>query len=358
MNANFRVFSFLLLLSFGGFIPFEKGLQTATPFQIDGIDQRNGLTDTTKFCGISLVSPPDSMNQNWTRHVRNINANWVAVMPYGFSYQGKPEVHFNHDRQWWGERMEGCRTMIRQAQNNGLSVMLKPMIYIPAGWAGDYSLETETQWQAWEENYSRFILSYAEIANEEKVGLFVIGTEFRIAVEARPAYWKKLIREIRRVYKGALTFAANWDFYERVPFWNELDIIGVNAYFPLVNSEIPQVDSLVMAWSGPLQQLESFSKAEHKKILITELGYRSISKPAWRQWEQESVPSEIGALPPAQVNAWEGFFKAAWQKSFISGCFLWNWYPDHSRSGGEGDSDYTPQNKPAEEVIRSWFARR
>jgi hypothetical protein len=35
----------------------------------------------------------------------------------------------------------------------------------------------------------------------------------------RPKYWQELILEIRKVYKGKLTYAANWDEFKRVPFW-------------------------------------------------------------------------------------------------------------------------------------------
>ena len=62
------------------------------------------------------------------------------------------------------------------------------------------------------------------MAEEEKVDIFCIGTELEKFIEHRPAYWRELIAEVRKVYKGKLTYAANWDEYKRVPFWDALGL--------------------------------------------------------------------------------------------------------------------------------------
>ena len=45
--------------------------------------------------------------------------------------------------------------------------------------------------------------------------------------------WDELIAAVRTVYSGELTYAANFDQYRAVGFWPGLDLIGINAYFPL-----------------------------------------------------------------------------------------------------------------------------
>ena len=47
------------------------------------------------------------------------------------------------------------------------------------------------------------------------------------------AQWRALIVEIRDVYGGPLSYAANFDQALEVGFWDALDAIGVNAYYPL-----------------------------------------------------------------------------------------------------------------------------
>jgi hypothetical protein len=34
--------------------------------------------------------------------------------------------------------------------------------------------------------------------------------------------------------------------------------------------------------------------------------------------------------------------------------FIWNWLA-HPDQGGQEDGDYTPHNKPAEEILRRYF---
>ena len=102
-----------------------------------------------KISGISLVSPANKVNDNWTSSVQEINAEWAAILPYGFSYAGSPKVMYNTERQWWGERVEGMTELIRHAHNNGIKVMLKPMVWVVGGWPGDYQLNKESKWEFW-----------------------------------------------------------------------------------------------------------------------------------------------------------------------------------------------------------------
>ena len=66
-----------------------------------------------------------------------------------------------------------------------------------------------------ETSYKDYILTYAKAAEELNAEMLCIGTELEQFVIERPNFWKKLIREIRNVYKGKLTYAANWDEFKR-----------------------------------------------------------------------------------------------------------------------------------------------
>lgn len=51
---------------------------------------------------------------------------------------------------------------------------------------------------------------------------------------------RRLIRQIRRVYHGPLTYAANWSGeYKQIRFWDALDYVGIQAYFPLRHGRQP-----------------------------------------------------------------------------------------------------------------------
>ncbi len=104
------------------------------------------------------------------------------------------------------------------------------------------------------------------------------------AINQRRAFmldkWYTLIEEVRRSYSGKLTYAANFDNYKNVAFWDQLDFIGINAYFKLREyKEDFQEESLVTdlenSWDIIFQELDSFRIKEslQQTALFTELGY-------------------------------------------------------------------------------------
>lgn len=324
-------------------------------FLLLAINPKAGIAKSDRIAGVSLVSPPREVDDAWTHSVCQMNAGWVAVQPFAFSYPNKPEVRYNSPRQWWGERIEGSASLIRQAHSNGLQVMLKPMVWIPGGWVGSYEMTTEQDWLEWEKSYGTYILENARMAEREDVALFCIGTEFNMAVIKRPKFWRKLIGEVRKVYSGKVTYAANWDNYQQVKFWDLLDYVGVDAYFPLSDKTVPDVAELKQLWREPARMIEFLHRLHDKPVLFTEFGYRSIDACSGRQWEKEHVPYHQQVNLQAQVNAYRAFFEYFWKLDWFAGVFLWQWYTHDDTAGGPQDSDYTVQNKPAEEEICRWF---
>lgn len=89
--------------------------------------------------------------------------------------------------------------------------------------------------------------------------------------------WQGLIAEVRSRYSGDLTYAANFDSYAEVGFWPELDVMAVNAYFPLREpTEAADADTLAAGWERVFTDLEA-SQADMgvagMPVIFTELGY-------------------------------------------------------------------------------------
>ena len=61
-----------------------------------------------------------------------------------------------------------------------------------------------------------------------------------------------IVDAVRQVYKGRITYAANWDKVGEVGFWDALDVIGVHAYFPLADGDNPDAETLRRGWDAPL----------------------------------------------------------------------------------------------------------
>ncbi len=311
-----------------------------------------------KINGINFTAPDQKINSDWTNPVKSIGANWVSIIPFAFSKSNEPKVYFDGKSQWWGETSEGVSETIKHAKIAGFKVMIKPQIWIhQGGWIGDFDVKNEENWIIWENEYRKYILTYARIAQNEKVEMLCIGTEVRLAVAKRPVFWKNLIMEIRKIYDGKLTYSSNWDDYQKVSFWKELDYIGISAYFPLVDKINPDLKELDKAWQPIIKRLNIFSDLNKKEILFTEFGYRSMNKPAWKSWELE-YKEDIVVNTSAQVLAYQALFASFWNQKWMAGGFLWKWYHDHSQVGGAGDTDWTPQNKPVEKVIQHWYSQK
>jgi hypothetical protein len=325
-------------------------------------DQYNQTTAShfsEKMRGVSFVAPPKAFLKNPFKPVKDLNADWVAVMPYAFSLPGSPRIHFDTEKQWWGERTEGTIQTIAYAQEMGVKVLLKPHIWVRGdGWTGDFVLQNDAEWREWEQEYLNYILPLAMIADSMKVEAFCIGLEFKRVIEERPECWKRFISEVRKVYSGMLTYAANWDNFKNVTFWDQLDFIGINAYFPLSTSLDPSKELLYEAWGDPLSEIRKIHKKYGKPIVFTEFGYRSLDKSTGNQWELEDNWNYTGdANLELQSRAYEVILDVFWDEPWFSGGYVWKWYDNHNGSGGPNNTDYTPQNKPAEEVLRQWYAR-
>lgn len=308
-----------------------------------------------KINGISFVSSRYKATIEDVKPVENVGANYAAVMPFGF-IRGldSPSVVYNTNRQWQGERRDGAKDYIKLLHSSNIKVMLKPQIWIQRGaYTGYLKMDTEEKWKTLEDSYTTFILDYAKLAQETNVALFAIGTELEQFVVNRPDYWLQLIKKIKKIYKGKLTYASNWDEYKRVPFWDQMDFIGVDAYFPLSEMQTPTVESVIDGWRWWKGELAAYSKQHSKKILFTEWGYRSVDFTAKEPWISDRTITGVNL--EAQANTTKATFETIWNEDWFAGGFIWKWFINHSASGGSDNNRFTPQNKPAESVIKEYY---
>ncbi len=320
--------------------------QTLPPFRYVG----------PKLKGVNLVAPPRRPDSSALVPVRTMGGEWVAIVPYGFCRKGDPHFFFSENQpnerknygQWWGETPAGVAETIRMARRQGLKTMLKPHVWMQGGSHLDLAFSTEADWQTFEHDYARYVLYFAKIADSLHVDLYCITTELDRFALARPAFWQKLISQVKQVYRGKLTYAANWDRYERIPFWNQLDYIGVDAYFPLSDDREPSVRQLTNGWKRHMAALNTLSNQQQKPILFTEFGYRACAYTARQPWASETTCT---ANPTAQANAYAALLEAVWPQPWFAGGFVWKWFMDNDLRHRERDQ-YSPQGQLAEGVLR------
>lgn len=308
--------------------------------------------ETEKINGVSFVGSREEVKQRHVNPVLNLQANYAAVMPFGFARTlDTPNIVFNTERQWFGETRRGAKQYIQLLQKNGVKIMLKPQIWVWRGaFTGDMAMKSEEDWKQLEMSYSDFILTYAKLAEETKVDMYCIGTELEEFVKHRPHYWQGLIQKVRGIFSGKITYAANWDEYPRTPFWDKLDYIGVDAYFPLSQESHPSLEQMKLGWQPWKSKLLALSEARDKPILFTEFGYRSMDYTAKKPWLVDRNQMDVNLK--AQADATQALFDEFWKEDWFAGGFVWKWFIHHDDSGGKEDNRFTPQNKPAEAVIR------
>ena len=353
MNININLNPILCALLFTFFfVRCERNKELA---QANENQENNFPISSQKLNGVNLVATSSKIDSSNISPLSIIHANSVAIVPFGFIRSGKATVEYNLDWQWHGEKIEGTIEQIKLAKKGGLSVLLKPHLWTHDGWVGDLNFETESDWKKFETSYAQFIIDFAQVADSLQVEHFCIGVELKQVVIDRPAYWESLIDSIRSRYSGNLTYAANWDNYSFIPFWSKLDFIGVEAYFPLSEEKTPSIQSLVTSWKPIKKELETFSAKLNKPILFTEFGYRNIDFTGRQPWNTEGNATRNDQ---GQGNAYSAIFETYWSESWFAGGYLWKWYPNHEEIGKKKNNRFTPQNKPAEQVISNFFEGR
>lgn len=251
---------------------------------------------------------------------------------------------------------ESLLHIIRRAHRLGLKVMLKPHLDLRATgdgmWRGDICFHSEDQWRAWSAAYLAFILHYARLAQQAGAQMFCVGTELRFASGRTQLWEEEIIPRVRAIYKGKLVYAANWDEYKRIAFWRSLDYIGIDAYFPLAEKEDPGYEEIRQAWRRWADEIEAWQKTVNKPVIFTEIGYTSCAYTAARPWETgygKRLSLEL------QADCYKAALETLCGRKWCEGMYWWYWKPS-PYAGGTLNRDFTPQNKPAELVLASWYS--
>jgi len=343
----------LFLFSFVQWTCQSPADTTTTEYMYTGTSE----SDSTKMAGINFVAPPTPFSKNPMPAIEAVGINWIAVVPFAYTRLGEAKVRFDSDRQWWGERREGTIETVRLAKAAGFKVMIKPQVYIPGSWPGGLDFKTDKRWEAWEKDYEKYIMTFAAIADSMDVELFCVGTEFKFSEQKREQFWRQLIKKVRAQFKGKLVYASNWDSYMDVPFWDALDYIGIDAYFPLVDKKDPSIEEIKKEWHKYFKAIKKLHLKTNRPVLFTEYGYLSVDRCTYNNWELEKDLRRHPINEQAQANALDALHAIFWEEPFYHGGFIWKWFPNLEDSRRSRSRGYTPQGKIGEEVLKKWYLR-
>lgn len=286
------------------------------------------------------------------------NANWVSLSPViGIKDKSEQFPPFKYEFPVSAE-VAKMKEIIPKMSKSGLhNVMLKPLtsfwIVNDSSFWGGFYVDTEEEWLEIEKAYTDLFYEFAKLSEEfPEVKLLSIGNELKEFTKRRPQFFKELIAIIRADFPNLkLTYAANWDEYESVSFWDDLDFIGVNPYFPLVNKETPTINEVKQALAPVKENLKTLACTTSKPILFTEYGYRSIDYSAWKAWLLGDITTNNHNFE-AQKNAYTAFYDTFWDEDWVAGGFFWEWrIISNGEVNNPNANGWNVNDKPVEEII-------
>lgn len=291
-------------------------------------------------------------NNSQIHNLLKTNIEWVSLFPYFYQKDELSKTVTVPDEvgKWTG-RDSIFMNDIKALQSKGIHIMLKPHLWMSDGWRSNIKMNSKAEWDTWFESYKKNILHYAKMAEVTNVELFCIGTELRSSVENQPNQWRVLIKEIKEIYSGKLTYAANWDGeFNNIDFWDELDYIGVQAYFPLTLAKNPGLETIKKGWNKHIKVLEDISITYNTPILFTEVGYRNDAYATVEPWEWGTIFTRLYTKKSdkTQQLAYQALFEKLWNKEWFAGIYAWQW----------SSGDFPIRSKPSENTIAKWYGKK
>lgn len=325
----------------------------------------NRNTEPDFYLGGIQVNEPD--HAEWAKTLQAVGMNTVSVTVYA------RQAEWHSAELTFDEQDTAIVHEIRTARTHDLHVVLILRALLDSNypeneflWHGMIMPKSDEQVRAWFDEYARYALKWAAIAEREGVDVFILGSEMnalsatapvdtlpnliafyldpkkqrqqkqqllafsdslerrhlwvrgrenyptpeafvaarqaaqtawakQVAYQEHPDFitkinqrrkllkrcWINLITKVRQVYDGKISYAANFDNYHEVDFWQHLNYMGINAYFKLrdeIESDKSPTfpDSLRKSWQSVFAQIDSFRIANEladKQVIFTELGY-------------------------------------------------------------------------------------
>ncbi|PKG42799.1 glycoside hydrolase family 113 [Psychroflexus sp. MES1-P1E] len=300
-----------------------------------------------------------SENTEDLEKLKTNNFEWITLTPFiDQGHYNKPSLRLISDDSY-NTKLKHYQAIKDECDKYGIKIMLKPHIWLSdiqnGKWRSDIEMETEQDWNTWFENYDQTIIKYAELAEKLKLEQFCIGTELETTVYEKPHKWMDLIKRVKATYKGKLTYAANWDNeYKEVPFWDELDYIGIQAYFPLSKKDDPTLLELENYWRKHAEEISLVSSKFNKPILFTELGYKSILGTSKKPWEWNGMNSLYSKISKGeQLLCYQAFFNTIWKKPWFHGIHIWEWQGSGASDGN--NTNFTIEGKPSLNLVAKCF---
>ncbi len=234
---------------------------------------------------------------------------------------------------------------VRTGVDLGMDISLKPLVEIDTQdgfghqWRGDLEFEGADQDRFFAQ-YRSYIEEMAQVCIDNGAYKLYVGSEMA-AMTAQPSsrpHWDSLISDLAGSFRSGgrqLSYAANYDEFDHIWFWRDLDEIAIDAYFTLATKRQaagpgkPSLDHLRSQWTRRLRDVRELARKLDLPVTISEFGivpFDLASTQPWN-WAKPIVSDD----PPEydrqeMLNAIEALLEVTRDDGdWLSGIDFWHW---------------------------------
>ena len=294
--------------------------------------------------------------------MRTSGVGWVAINVFDFQ-DSLTSIGIAPDPSRWSTSEASLSKAVAEFKSRGLKVLLKPMVDVKTGdWRGQIPPSS-----AWFAEYQRWIGDWAQKATDLGADAFSVGCEFKATVQT-PGWsgeWRAIVDEVRAKYAGPITYAANHDSYQDIDWWDAVDYVGIDAYFPLTPLRDPTLGLLEASWATRADLIEAWVAAlngtlpegEEKQVLFTEVGYTFFDGTNMAPYVAGPLYYDAHGNPVVDLDEQAECYWAAMsqtmERDWMAGYYWWIW--DTQPGGDHLYNYYTPQGLPAGVVLKRFY---
>jgi hypothetical protein len=289
-----------------------------------------------------------------------LGATWISLTPFGRAWDLEATGIDKTFELPLAENLRGLSSAVKQAHARGLRVLIVPHLWVESGgWRAEIDPKSEEGWRRFAESYRGFVLEWARFASRAHVDMLAVGVELRSWVTTTHApSFLPILRDIRAAYAGPLTYAANWDDVEQTVILGELDVIGINAFYPLTDKQRATAAELEQGGLEVAKKVRALAQQWQKPVVFNEFGYTARTDPALRPWEWPDHMQGVTVDAPAQALAYRGLLRGMLSASELRGGFVWRLYADPDDLSQEAEWGFSPRGREAELWLRGAYWSR
>ncbi len=290
--------------------------------------------------------------------IKRMGGTWVSLTPFGRVWDLQPAGIARDFEQPFSTNRANVLAAIEMAHAEGLRVLIVPHLWVETGgWRGELELGDDAKWARFARDYEEFVATWAKVAQEGHADMLAAGVELRSwLTTTRAPSFERVLERIRREYSGLVTYAGNWDDIEQTVILQNVDVIGLNAFFPLTQQEGATVEELLVGAKEVAERLEALANRWQKPVMFCEFGYTSREDPALRPWEWPEHLGQVQIDEQAQADAYQALLAPLLTRPWFAGFFVWRTYSDPDDVSQEPEWGFSPLGKRAELILRDAFA--